>query len=82
MNVRAGGGNSQTDKNFNVDTYDGPASVGICCVLVSHAVNLGADQTPVDPGLRPQTVEEYTDGSNSRLKNNLFLECAASIATT
>jgi hypothetical protein len=26
------------------------------------AVNLGADATPIDPGLRPQTVEEYSAG--------------------
>jgi hypothetical protein len=48
---------------MNVNTYSGPASSTIvCCVGVSGANNLGADQTPIDPGIRPQTVEEYTLG--------------------
>jgi hypothetical protein len=72
VNVRAGGGNSQTDKNFNVDTYAAPASASVVpgirancdpapCTEVG-GVNLGADATPIDPGLRPQTVEEYSAG--------------------
>jgi outer membrane receptor protein involved in Fe transport len=71
VNVRAGGGNSQTDKNFNVDTYGGPASAAVATGFAP--VNLGADQTPVDPGLRPQQVEEYTAGLEFSPKNNFVL---------
>ena len=63
VNVRAGGGNSQTDKNMNVDTLDAPASSTIvCCVSGFGAANLGASATPIDPGIRPQTMEEYSAG--------------------
>ena len=87
VNVRAGGGNSQTDKNFNVDTYGAPASANVVpgiranCTPVAPAttctevgaVNLGADATPIDPGLRPQTVEEYSAGLEFAPKQNLVL---------
>ena len=83
VNVRAGGGSSQTDKNFNVDTYGGPASANLVpgiradckpapCTDVG-AVNLGADATPIDPDLRPQTVEEYTAGFEYAPANKLVL---------
>lgn len=72
VNVRAGGGASQTDKNFNVDTYSAPASANVVPGVAANcdpqpctetgAVNLGAVPTPIDPGLRPQTVEEYRAG--------------------
>src|SRR4029077_10868161 len=63
VNVRAGGGDSQTDKNFNVDTLNAPdGSSAVCCVSGLTGVNLGAAPTPVDPGLRPQTLEEYSGG--------------------
>jgi outer membrane receptor protein involved in Fe transport len=74
VNVRAGGGNSQTDKNFNVDTYAAPAASKItCCVNGFGASNLGADATPIDPGLRPQTVEEYTAGVEFSPAQNFVL---------
>ncbi len=60
VNVRAGGGNSQTDKNFNVDTYGGGA--GSLVATGFTLKNLGAEATPIDPGLRPQELEEYTAG--------------------
>jgi hypothetical protein len=82
VNVRAGGGNSQTDKNFNVDTYGAPSSAIVVpgikanctqpCTEVG-AVNLGADATPIDPGLRPQTVEEYSTGFEFAPKQSLVL---------
>jgi outer membrane receptor protein involved in Fe transport len=87
INVRAGGGDSQTDKNFNVNTYGAPAGSIIVpgiranCVpdppattcVESGATNLGADATPIDPGLRPQTVEEYTAGLEFSPANNFVL---------
>ncbi len=63
VNVRAGGGGSQIDKNMNVDTLNGPSSADIvCCVNGLGATNLGAEATPIDPDLRPQTLEEYSAG--------------------
>lgn len=60
VNVRAGGGGSQTDKNFNVNTYGAPAGSTVATGFGPR--NLGADPTPIDPGIRPQTMEEYTAG--------------------
>jgi hypothetical protein len=60
VNVRAGGGNSQTDKNFNVNMLNAPATATIVPGVGTGAQNLGADATPIDPGLRPQTVGEWT----------------------
>ena len=37
----------------------------------SGAVNLGADPTPIDVGLKPQTVNEFTLGFEHQLRNNL-----------
>ncbi len=72
VNVRAGGGDSQTDKNMNVDTLNGPSGSNIlCCRGGFGAQNLGADPTPIDPGLRPQTVEEYTANVEYSPKENL-----------
>jgi outer membrane receptor protein involved in Fe transport len=71
VNVRAGGGSSQEDKNFNVDTYGAPSSAIVASGFGPR--NLGADQTPIDPGLRPQTVEEYTAGLEFSPANNFVL---------
>src|SRR5258706_2941245 len=64
VNVRAAGGNSQTDKNFNVNRLNAPANSivipGIRASLLTGAVNLGADATPLDPGLKPPSIGEYT----------------------
>ena len=75
MNVRAGGGDTQTDKNFNVNTYGaGPGATivpGISATLA--AVNLGSVATPVDPGLKPQKKYEWTAGAEYELANSLTL---------
>jgi outer membrane receptor protein involved in Fe transport len=74
VNVRAGGGNSQSDKNMNVDTYGGPASSKVvCCVNGFGGSNLGAEATPIDPNIRPQTVEEYTAGVEFSPKESFVL---------
>ena len=66
VNVRAGGGSSQTDKNFNINTLNAPAGSllipGIRASLLVGAVNLGAEATPLDPGLKPQSIGEGTFG--------------------
>jgi len=62
VNIRAGGGDVQTDKNFNVDRLNGPAGSLIVPGVSTGATNLGSDATPADPGLKPQSIIEYTAG--------------------
>ena len=58
INVRAGGAEVQNDFNSNVSRLNGaPGST----VLVAFG-NLGGTATPFDPGLKPQTVNEWTAG--------------------
>jgi outer membrane receptor protein involved in Fe transport len=75
LNVRAGSENSQTDKNFNVNQVNAPSGSnivpGIRGDLSVGAVNLGASPTPIDPGLRPQTVNETTAGFEYEIARNL-----------
>ena len=75
MNVRAGGGDTQTDKNFNVSVYG--AGTGAYIVpgisATNAAVNLGSDPTPVDPGLKPQKKYEVTAGGEYELANNFTI---------
>ncbi len=62
VNVRAAGGDVQTDKNFNVNTLNGPAGSLIVPGVSTGSTNLGSDATPVDPGLKPQSIKEATVG--------------------
>lgn len=87
LNVRAGSENSQTDKNINVDRINAPNGSNIVAGIraitdivpgdpasrqaVIGAVNLGAAPTPIDPGLRPQTVHETTAGFEYQVARNL-----------
>ena len=71
LNVRAGGGGSQTDKNFNVSQYSAP--LGAIIASNFNTRNLGADPTPIDTGLKPQTVNEWTAGIETEVwKNTVF----------
>jgi outer membrane receptor protein involved in Fe transport len=67
VNVRAGGNLVQTDFNINASRLNGPAGT----TTISDFGNLGGDATPVDPGLRPQTVNEYTVGAEYEAFRNL-----------
>ncbi len=69
INVRAGSENSQTDKNFNVDRVNaGPGAT----IATGFAIqNLGAHPTPIDVGLKPQTVNEWTAGFEHELMSNI-----------
>jgi hypothetical protein len=71
VNVRAAGGNSQTDKNFNVNRYAAPANSTIATGFTP--VNLGADATPLDPGLKPPSIGEYTAGLEYEIVRDLAL---------
>jgi hypothetical protein len=86
LNVRAGSVDSQTDKNFNADRYNAPNGSNIVPGIsgfdtdtgdetgtVIGAVNLGASPTPIDPGLRPQSVHETTAGFEYEVARNLTL---------
>jgi hypothetical protein len=69
LNVRAGGGGSQTDKNFNVNRYSAPLNATVATNFNTR--NLGADPTPIDQGLKPQTVNEWTAGFEHQFWNNM-----------
>jgi hypothetical protein len=69
LNVRAGSENSQTDKNFNVNTYGAP--LGSTVVTGFAVQNLGAHPTPIDAGLKPQTVNEWTVGFEHEAWSNI-----------
>jgi len=69
LNVRAGGGGSQTDKNFNVSRYSAPLNSIIASNFNTR--NLGADPTDIDEGIKPQTVNEFTAGFETELKKDL-----------
>jgi outer membrane receptor protein involved in Fe transport len=60
INVRAGSENSQTDKNFNVNRYSAPLNSTVASNFNTR--NLGAEPTPIDAGLKPQTVNEFSAG--------------------
>jgi outer membrane receptor protein involved in Fe transport len=62
VNIRAGGGDVQTDKNFNVNRLNAPAGSLIVPGVSTGATNLGSDATPADLGLKPQSIREYTGG--------------------
>ncbi|MFN2530810.1 MAG: TonB-dependent receptor domain-containing protein [Pyrinomonadaceae bacterium] len=72
-NVRAGGGDTQTDKNFNVSTYGAGAGAFVVPGISSSlaAVNLGSDATPIDPGLKPQKKYEWAAGLEYEIARNL-----------
>jgi outer membrane receptor protein involved in Fe transport len=102
INVRAGSEQSQTDKNFNLNTYavNGVSSIvpGISAFACTNtgvvpagsacpssgpgwsrvinlpgtqgANNLGSDPTPIDQGLKPQTVNEFTLGFEYEVKKD------------
>ena len=60
VNVRAGSNDTQTDKNFNVNRLNAP--VGAIIANGFGTRNLGAEATPIDEGIKPQTVNEWTLG--------------------
>jgi outer membrane receptor protein involved in Fe transport len=71
VNVRAGGGDSQTDKNFNVNRLNAPAGSTIATGFGPR--NLGAEATPIDPDLKPQTVNEASVGFEYEVVRDLAL---------
>jgi outer membrane receptor protein involved in Fe transport len=62
VNVRAGGDDIQLDRNINANRYGAPPGSSIVAGTASGLGCLGCDATPIDAGIRPQSVEEYTTG--------------------
>jgi hypothetical protein len=58
LNVRAGGDSQQIDFNIRVNRLNAPAGA----TTLTDFGNLGGDRTPIDPGIKPQTVNEWTAG--------------------
>jgi len=73
VNVRAGGGDVQTDKNFNVDRLNAPAGALILPGVSTGATNLGSDATPADIGLKPQSIREFTFGGEYEIGHDVTL---------
>ncbi|HKG61029.1 MAG TPA: TonB-dependent receptor [Pyrinomonadaceae bacterium] len=73
VNVRAGGGDVQTDKNFNVNRLNAPAGSLIVPGVSTGATNLGSDATPADLGLKPQSIREFTFGAEYEVGRDITL---------
>jgi hypothetical protein len=73
VNVRAAGGDVQTDKNFNTDRLNGVASSQILPGVSTGSTNLGSDATPLDPGLKPQSIREVTMGAEYEVGGGVTL---------
>ena len=71
INVRAGSVNSQTDRNFNVNRLNAPTNSTIATGFATR--NLGAEPTPIDPDLKPQTVNEFNLGMEYELRKDLVV---------
>jgi len=68
INVRAGSNNTQTDKNFNVNTLNAPLNATVASGFATR--NLGAESTPIDVGLKPQDVKEWNAGIERNFWSN------------
>jgi outer membrane receptor protein involved in Fe transport len=73
VNVRAAGGDVQTDKNFNVNTINGPAGSLIVPGVSTGSTNLGSDATPIDSGLKPQSIGEFSGGFEFEVHKDFVL---------
>ncbi|HEX8247069.1 MAG TPA: TonB-dependent receptor [Pyrinomonadaceae bacterium] len=71
LNVRAGSGDAQTDKNFNVNTLNAPLNATVATGFGTR--NLGHDATPIDADLKPQTVNEWNVGIEYEAMKDLVL---------
>ncbi len=67
INVRAGSDTTQTDINFNVNQLNAPLG----STITQNIGNLGATATPIDPDLKPQTVNELAAGFEYEIVRDL-----------
>ncbi len=73
INVRAGGDEIQLDKHANVNMLNAPVGTTIFQGSAVGLGCLGCHSTPPDPGLRPQTVDEYTAGIEFEVVKDLAI---------
>ena len=71
LNVRAGSDRTQTDIDLNVTRLN--AGAGSEIAAGGNFGDLGATSTPIDPGIKPQTVNEMTAGFEYEVAPNLSL---------
>ncbi len=71
INVRAGSDTAQTDRNFNVNRLNAPAASFIAPGFATR--NLGSEHTPIDPDIKPQTVNEYNLGFEYEASKDLVV---------
>jgi hypothetical protein len=69
INVRAGSDTTQTDLNFNVSTLNAPSTA----YVTADVGNLGGTHTPIDPGLKPQSIGEATFGFDYEIAKDLVI---------
>lgn len=73
INVRAGGDDIQLDKNANVNQLNAAGVNNIIAGAASGLGCLGCAPTPIDAGLKPQTVNEFTGGFEYEVVKDLAL---------
>lgn len=73
INVRAGGDEIQLDRNINANRLDAPVGSTIIAGTASGLGCLGCTATPIDGGLKPQTVNEWTMGLEYEVVKDLAL---------
>jgi len=73
VNVRAGGDDIQFDKNINAGRLNGVSGSSIVAGAASGLGCIGCEATPIDRGLRPQTVNEGTAGFEWEVARDLVL---------
>jgi outer membrane receptor protein involved in Fe transport len=73
VNVRAGGDEIQQDKQINVDRYNAPANAVVTTGTAGGLGCLGCTATPVDPDLKPQSVNEVTAGFEYEIVKDLAI---------
>ena len=74
VNVRAGSKDVQTDKNFNVEHDQCARGLFDRSRASAPAQSIsGADATPIDPGLKPQSVGEYSMGLEYEVARDLAI---------
>jgi len=71
INVRAGSDTTQTDINLNVTRLN--AGAGSQIAASGNLGNLGSTHTPIDPDLKPQTVNEATAGGEYEIVKDLAI---------
>jgi outer membrane receptor protein involved in Fe transport len=69
INVRAGSDTTQTDLNFNVSRLNAPANA----FVTADVGNLGGTHTPIDAGLKPQSIGEATGGFDYEIVKDLVI---------